>query len=598
MTNSRIEMDQISYKDDSQDGLSIDVAIIGAGVSGLYAGYRLLTGEFSDNIHSPSSVHIFDLDDRIGGRLLSIKLPGTDIIGELGGMRYMTSQKITTTLIEDIFLLNYKSFPLGNPNNHFYYFRKQRFKGNAWDIAQDNNQEFKTHYYLNKDEEGYSPNQLFNKIIYDVLTDDPWFIEKYGDSVKIINKYTYEFKIRSRQWDDIKINLSYYKKNSPYNGMKVREIGFWNLIKDRIGQEGYSFLADCGGYFSNTINWNAAEAMPYMVGDFSSDNVEYRTIENGYDQLAYALAKNYNETKGSQLWMKNQLVTFKKDSNGKRNYALNFWNKKGKYYWTVYTDKIILAMPRWSLKLLDQENFFFDKTKENKLQSNIDSVFSEPSFKLLMGFEYPWWIKDFGATAGESITDLPIRQCYYFGTDPKNSHSLFLGSYNDMRTVTFWTPLLQQKYHQSFKFDDINPDNKYLQKFKPHSTKLVSKEKIEQISVPGNEASKNLVDEAISQVEELHGIKIPPPYIARIKDWSQDPYGGGYHAWHAGIHVNEVMPYMRRPICDESIHIIGEAYSSQQGWTEGAFCVTENLLQEWFNLKRPHWLADDYYLGW
>ncbi len=58
------------------------------------------------------------------------------------------------------------------------------------------------------------------------------------------------------------------------------------------------------------------------------------------------------------------------------------------------------------------------------------------------------------------------------------------------------------------------------------------------------------------------------------------------------------MPYMRRPICDESIHIIGEAYSSQQGWTEGAFCVTENLLQEWFHLNRPCWLADDYYLGW
>ncbi|KER03771.1 FAD-dependent oxidoreductase [Photorhabdus temperata] len=371
MTNSRIEMDQISYKDDSQDGLSIDVAIIGAGVSGLYAGYRLLTGEYSDSIHHPSSVHIFDLDDRIGGRLLSIKLPGTDIIGELGGMRYMTSQKITTKLIEDVFRLNYKSFPLGNPKKHFYYFRKQRFKGNAWDIAQKNNQEFKTHYYLNKDEEGYSPNQLFNKVIYDVLMDDPWFIKNYENSVKRINKYIHEFKISSRQWDDIKINLSYYRNSSPYNGMKVREIGFWNLIKDRIGQEGFSFLADSGGYFSNTINWNAAEAMPYMVGDFSSEDVEYRTIENGYDQLAYALAKNYNESRGSQLWIRNQLITFNKSSNENRNYSLKFWNKKGKYYWTVYADKIILAMPRWSLKLLDQENFFFDKKTENELQRNI-----------------------------------------------------------------------------------------------------------------------------------------------------------------------------------------------------------------------------------
>lgn len=150
-----------------------------------------------------------------------------------------------------------------------------------------------------------------------------------------------------------------------------------------------------------------------------------------------------------------------------------------------------------------------------------------------MGFEYPWWTKDFGAVAGKSITDLPIRQCYYFGTDPKNSHSLFLGSYNDMRTVSFWTPLIQQKYNQDFKFEGIKPDNEYLQKFKPHPTKLVSKEKIERISVPGSEASKNLVDEAVKQIEELHGVNIPHPYIARIKDWSQDPYGGGYHALYA-----------------------------------------------------------------
>jgi hypothetical protein len=55
---------------------------------------------------------------------------------------------------------------------------------------------------------------------------------------------------------------------------------------------------------------------------------------------------------------------------------------------------------------------------------------------------------------------------------------------------------------------------------------------------------------------------------------------------------------MRKPLETESIHICGEAYSDQQGWVEGAFCVAEKMLQEHFGLQRPTWLSKDYYLGW
>jgi len=59
-----------------------------------------------------------------------------------------------------------------------------------------------------------------------------------------------------------------------------------------------------------------------------------------------------------------------------------------------------------------------------------------------------------------------------------------------------------------------------------------------------------------------------------------------------------VMPFMRRPVPGESVHVCGEAYSTQQGWVEGAFCTAEKMLQEHFGLKRPDWLPADYYLGW
>jgi len=55
---------------------------------------------------------------------------------------------------------------------------------------------------------------------------------------------------------------------------------------------------------------------------------------------------------------------------------------------------------------------------------------------------------------------------------------------------------------------------------------------------------------------------------------------------------------MRRPMPAERIHICGEAYSDQQGWVEGAFCVAENMLEDHFSLERPQWIPEKYYLGW
>ncbi|MFC3157253.1 hypothetical protein ACFOEQ_01045 [Chryseobacterium arachidis] len=100
---------------------------------------------------------------------------------------------------------------------------------------------------------------------------------------------------------------------------------------------------------------------------------------------------------------------------GTHQYELTFLNLKTNKTWKVYANSIVLAMPRKSLELLDQNNFFFN-SNNTVLHNNIESVIMEPAFKILMGFEYPWW-KELGIDSGHSITDLPMRQCYYFGTD-------------------------------------------------------------------------------------------------------------------------------------------------------------------------------------
>lgn len=592
MTTKRITMDQVNHHTDMKEELSIDVAIIGAGVSGLYAGYRLLTGERKKDEARPESVHLFDLNDRIGGRLQSIQLPEMDVMGELGAMHYMPEHQITTSLIEGVFNLKQKPFPLGNPDDYIYYLRGNRLRGEDWTIAQKNNKTLQTGYQLHNQDKDYRFDQLIQKTVYELLLADPWFKAKYSHTIQKRSTYEYAFFITNEQWDDIKRNWTYYKPNSPYDRINLHQIGFWNVIKDQIGQEGYAFLADTEGYYSNTINWNAAEAIAYTIGNYSKHIDEYRTIENGYDQIAYALAQAYTSATGSKLWMGHKLQSFKETTDHPRRYKLTFYCEKKEEEWTVYTDKIILAMPTRSLELLEPNVPIINKSRA--LQKHINSVYSIPSFKLLMGFEYPWWERELGITAGKASTDLPMSQCYYFGSDPSNSHALLLASYNDMYTVHFWNALLGEGGKKAEQ-----PRKTATSESVHHHDGTSQKGVLEKETLlPGEVVPKHMLKEAINQLQEVHGIDIPEPYIARAKDWSTDPYGGGYHNWRAGAKTHETIPFMRHPLPDEAIHIIGDAYSGKQGWIEGAFCVTEHLMQETFNMKWPSWLDKTYYLGY
>ena len=568
-----------------EDGLDLDVAIIGGGVSGCYTGYRLCSGSYSSG-GRPAQVSLFELSDRIGGRLESVVLPGMEIAGELGGMRYMNSQAIATALIEDVFAseLQHVDFSMGDPATHKFYLRKQRFWANSWSNGQQQGEPFVTRYDLDPDDVGFDAYQLFNKVVYDVLMADPAIAGQFGSKMTHPNEWDYNFTLTSQDWDAIKPVVR-YGFPGPYEGLLVNDMGFWNLLKDQCSEEGYSFLADAGGYYSNTINWNAAEAFENMVGDFTGPNVSYRTIVGGYDQVVSALANAFASQPGTGVWLGNRLVRVDQATSGGRRYQLTLWNQQGGSAWLAYADAVVLAMPRRSLELLDQDCFLFSPdggVLPTELARQVPSVLLQPSMKILMGFEYPWWRDDFGATAGESVTDLPMRQCYYFGEDPNDSHSLFLASYNDMDTVSFWSPLQAGEL------------------FEPHPTALVSAEDLEPWR--GLQAPGVMVAEAMAQVRELHGPQpspIPDPYISYCKDWAEDPFGGGYHAWAAGITVKDVMPFIRQPLGPtEAIHVCGECYSDLQGWIEGALCVAEHTLQDHFNLSWPSWLPKDYYLGW
>ena len=284
-----------------KENLKLDVAIVGAGASGLYSGYRLVNGTDKKGKKKDLDVAIFEMSDRVGGRLESVKLPGMSVVGELGGMRYMTEQQIVTALIEDVFATQYAlnpiEFPMGDPNHHLFYLRKQRFFANRFSQSKITGEKFETRYYVEDKFKGLSSDDIFTEIISEVLEADGYSLDEIQSA-----------KDPRKEWNKVKQKLK-YRFDGPYKNQFVYEIGFWNLLKDRSSQECYEFLAQAGGYYSNTINWNAAEAFPYMVGDFASDQVQYKTIDGGYDQILTCLADDFLQNKGT-IYTKNILKTF------------------------------------------------------------------------------------------------------------------------------------------------------------------------------------------------------------------------------------------------------------------------------------------------
>ena len=123
------------------------MAIIGAGVSGTYAAWRLR--------HSHLKTHLFEVSDRVGGRLYTRRLQQfPSLKAELGAVHYVPQwQPLTSNTIHSLGLTPEVSHPPGQ-DNPTHFLRGQLLKDHErhdWD----------SHYHVNDDEKGKPPEQLW-----------------------------------------------------------------------------------------------------------------------------------------------------------------------------------------------------------------------------------------------------------------------------------------------------------------------------------------------------------------------------------------------------------------------------------------------------
>jgi lysine 2-monooxygenase len=535
--------------------MDLDVAVVGGGVSGCYSAWRL---QQEKGAHA--KIGLFEYSDRIGGRLYTVTLPGLPHVkAEVGGMRYIPDQHIMVASLVDHLQLPTNDFPMGAPppvgsNCNLFYLRGRHLR--LHELADP----AKVPYNLAWSERGLGPTNL---------------------QVQVMNNIYPNFGNLSL-CDQMKIKVF---------GQPIWKYGFWDLMFRVLSNEGYQFMKDSGGYDANVANANAVTQLPATE---YSDNTKFLTLRDGYDQLPITLAKQFDEEfaggvpKGRRVHMNQRLAEIEIGS-GEYPYTLIFEPTATKECKTeirlnaaaikVRAKKVILAMPRRSLELI--KSAFFD---DPWLKVNLSSVLIQSAFKLFLAYEQPWW-RSLGLVAGRSVTDLPVRQVYYFGTEGEQKdgypymNSLLMASYNDISTVPFWKGL---EYGEPFKG------------YRPSCLEPGVKDVVPQMEFP---ATDQMVQVANRQVAAVHALpEVPMPYSAVYHTWNEDPYGGGWHEWKANYRLDEIMCRMRKPVRDQDIYIVGEAYSYGQGWVEGALDTAESALEDFFGLERPAWLKKSYAL--
>ena len=510
----------------------IDIAIVGAGVSGLYSAWTLKQ-------QSPEKkIVIFEGWDHVGGRLLSVRPPHIqDMVAELGGMRILeNTQHLIVALIKK---LNEKlpagkkietyPFPVDQPQNIAY------LRGEYLRLADFTGAPGKLPYHLSFLEQGNSPGGIIVNAIEQLVpgVTNPKLTEQERQAMC---------------------------RAAVFAGKPLYQQGFWNVLYRVISGEAYRYSMDAGGYDSTLCNWNAADAIPWYLSDFGI-TPEYKGFKNGFQQVPKTMAEFFTEM-GGEIRLNSKLQAFHW-SNGSFELQVN-----GE---TLTAGTLILAMPRRSLDLLMPACPLLQT-----IQSLIHSVTPRPLFKLFTTYANPWWrVAGFNGPdgayvplqAGRSVTDLPVRQTYYWpksdGSPAESGESMLLASYDDGDNTGFWDGLRPQR---SLAWRQSTPNAAIDQPFEGDKSRDEASFEWYQYKAP-----TAMVEEVERQLEQMHNLSHTPIVRnAAFRDWGQDPFGGGWNSWNIGVKSWEVKEQITHPINDIPLHICGEAYSDGQGWVEGA----------------------------
>ncbi len=484
-----------------QETSRFGVVVIGAGMAGLFCAMRLRAAGFD--------VGLFEASDRLGGRVMSVLLPGfTTHAAEIGAMRLRSTDAIEMQLIDTLLGAKAK-VPFDYPTHA--WFLRNRLLHRLDDPAQ-------LPYALDRQERAV--------------------IAGGGDLL----------------FDTIRRMAAMNDRGSAIDR------GVWQEVLRIRSKDGRDFITDSNGYDLLALNWNADAAVPWFEQLFTASR--YYHVPGGLQRLPDAIAAAYRGDDG--VMFTGHALRAIRRGNG-ADMVLSFGTGAGTH--EVTTPRVVLAIPPASLERLDPGSFIL---QDARFRAALNGVQRISLGKIHLSFETPWW-EAAGYGTGLTITDLPVRQTYFWGRDETTGMGLTLASYHDGPANGFWKAL---DVGDAYGPPDWIGNARGVDGL-PLPASLVR-------TLP---VSRLMAQEAWSQVRTIHALPddAPPPVHGTYRNWGDDPlYGAAMHLWAIGTDAGETMRYMREPF--PGLHVCGEAWSTDQGWISGATSTAEAVLQNKFGL--------------
>lgn len=670
----------------SEPDEEFDVVVVGGGVAGCYAAYRLVTGGFkstsplgqylaSKNQTSPT-VGLFEYSGRIGGRLLSPDVPGiTGYTSEFGGFRFNHHMHIVYDTAQEVIKRELgaivdEPFPFDEAPNVIYV-RGQQFTREQISPS-DGKVTVDIPYNLRPSEEGMSPGALGN-LAADYAFGGPTPNKPAGSPPQslpnmsrkeVLQAVPVEYRKdvgrlftpaegrpngfssliliyqanflaaskdpdRSPRWAHVKRAsdlLQEVKENGLADGRPLKEWDWWALKRRYLSEEACRFIEDTDGYDVSGTTGNVGSNnlyenfyFPFTSGPLSDGaDTAWRHITKGYSAIPGGLYSGFLK-KGGQGFTTRQLVRIDRTP-GADSYDLLFYKrepgrgvaKDGAEANAVCESNpdacvkvrakfVILALPKRSIEQLFPESFF---VKDPKVQKLVKSAGNVPAIRMFLAYREPWWIKSAfyrgtpqagqpvgpvgAAPIGRSTTDLGIRQFYYWFTESTKTqdgvqygNALVLATYSNGQSEQYWRGLQEGQEYDNQTGGSADSPTSDIREPQAGGPRHASAEM-------AMEAHRQLIESIGPPLGDDGKALIPPlPYYAHFQNWTKDPWGAGWHNFNSGANQNEVIKAIRQPLQDESIYVVGEAFSNVQGWVQGALNSAESTLQCKLGLTWP-----------
>ncbi|SEK93517.1 NAD(P)-binding Rossmann-like domain-containing protein [Aquimarina amphilecti] len=549
----------------------IDIAIIGAGISGLYCAYRLI----NHPNYKGKKIAIYERLNRTGGRLQSDLIPirgnhkvsdengisnfydqvQIDLVKEeQGGMRFNYNMEELMTLNGALKICDeIVPFPMSSTDD------TNRFciRGHSFSLEEANaggNTIWSQLYDLAPQEIGLSPVQIVTNAYNRILEANDIILEE-DQTPEYWQKFRLQFK---------------------WKGVPMNEWQLWGLLRDM----GYS--EECIEMLTNTIGFagpfkslpNAGDAWQ-ILADFPKDPTYY-TFKYGFSTLPDAIKK---ELEGKvSIYLSTNIDSIHGDEDDFTIYATEATegenskpNIPGGKYKTIKTKQIISAIASTGFKALFIKSPALHASSKKydsmKLWESINGVLGMNLMKINFYFREAWWYT--GSTGrpniefGPNFTDLPINSIYPFYSvedlevdHKKGTVSIISGEepaaltlYCDFNNTNFW---------------------KGLQNIGPKFSSPLQEKYNEMESQTVFPASQAVVAEARKQMGLLFGVtNIPDPIFTSYRLWNgEDDFEHAYHQWQLNVDDKKTIEYLSNPL--PGFYMCNEAISDMQGWVNGS----------------------------